>query len=309
MIPVSIVILSYNKADELLKNIPPLLSARDHPNEFEIIIVDNNSKDGAKEVLLGLQKKHPEIILVLNKDNKGVGGGRNSGWAVAQREFIVALDDDTSIDIDDIRKIPSLFEQYSEAGIIAFRVVHPITGDLQNPHGDTPCEVANHHGAGFALRKEIYEKIGGNADEVEYGADELEYAIRVHAQGWKILYIPELTVFHNTRQQVKPTEYYMAAGYLYGNVCWYYKYFPKWMASRNSRRYLIIAARYWLPSFGIRSFKSLITIYMKAKKEGILKHQSIPAKTVAFYDNPNLRPEFGNVPLYRKAFDRIRGKR
>ncbi len=308
MIPVSVVVVSYNKVDDMRKNLPPLLAERANLDEFEIIIVDNDSTDGSKEFLLELQREHPEITLVLNEKNKGVGGGRNSGWEVAKRDFIVALDDDTKIAIEDIRRIPSLFEKYDKAGILAFRIVHPVTGDLQNPHGDSPCEVANHHGAGFALRRDIYVKIGGNDEEVEYGADELDFAIRVRAQGWQVLYIPELTVFHNPPIRDKPTEVYLDNGYLYGNVRLLYKFFPKKMAVRNSRRYTFIAARAWLAEYGLSSLTRLVKTYKKAKQDGIAVHLSIPRETIDFYNNTALRPEFGNVLLFNKVMERLKRK-
>ena len=305
----SVVILSYNRLNELSKNLPRLLSDSHHPDEFQIIVVDNNSTDGSREFLVDLQKKYPKIVLVLNDRNLGVGGGRNTGFAVAQREYIVALDDDTAIATKDLRRVPDLFEKHINAGILAFHVIHPISGEPQNPHGDTPCEVANHHGAGFAFRRFLYRTLGGIDEECDYGAEELDFAIRVHAQGWRTLYIPELTIYHNSLERNSATEQLRRIRRTYNNVRVYYKYFPIGMASRNSCRYVIVAVRSWLVTYGVSGVEKLVSAGMKGRSSGLLQHQTIPADTAAFYDDPFLRPEFGNVPLLRKAIDRFRYSR
>ena len=309
---VSVVILSHNRLDEISRNLPRLLSERSTFDEFEIIVVDNNSTDGSREFLINLQKEHPEIILVLNEKNKGVGGGRNSGFSMVNRKYVVALDDDTSIAIDELRQIPSLFEKYNRAGILAFRVVHPITGYLQNPHGDIPCEVANHHGAGFAIRRELLNILGGIDEECDFGAEELDFAIRVHAQGWQVLYVPELIVYHNSLETINrelKIIQFRRMRRVFNNVRTYYKFFSVSMASRNSRRYTLIAIRSWVMTQKFNGLKDILRImqaHSEGRKAGLLKHQSVPAKTVEFYNNSNLRPEFGNVPLYRKVIDRIK---
>lgn len=305
-LPVSIVVLSYNKLSDLSNNLPQLLSEKNSPDEFELIVVDNVSTDGSREYLIELKKQYPEIILVLNEINNGVGGGRNSGWKLASREFIIALDDDSSIKIEDVRQIPYLFKKYHDAGILAFRVIHPITHNLQNPHGLEACEVANHHGSGFALRRSIFNQIGGNDEAVLYGADELEFSIRVYAHGWKVIYIPELTIYHNVTKKSNPTELFLAAGYIYGNVRLLFKFFPKYMATRNSIRYCIITSRFWLSEFGFLSLKKLIITYLRARKEGVQNHQKIPNKTIKFYNSSKLLPEFGNVPLHTKLIQLLR---
>jgi GT2 family glycosyltransferase len=305
-LPLSIVILSYNLIDDLKKNLTYFINSRAFKDEYEIIVVDNNSKDGSKEFLMEMQIKFPELKLVLHNENKGCGAGRNSGWEVAQHEYILAIDHDAFISIDHIRRVPQFFEDYPSAGILGFKIIHQVTRDLQNPHGEQICEIANHHGAGFALRRKIFQKIGGNDDEVEYGADELDFSIKVYSDGWKILYIPEIVVLHNNIIRDKKEELYRANGYLYGNIRLLYKYFPKRIALRNGARYLIIASRVWFINFGISSFIIMYQTYIKARREGLSRKQTISQSTIDHYDNYSLRPEFGNVPIHLKIYSYLK---
>ena len=299
-LPISIVILSYNLIQDLKKNLSYFLDSKAFESEYEIIVVDNNSQDGSQEYLLGMKEKFSELKLVLRGANNGCGGGRNSGWEIAQNDYILAIDHDAFISVEDIRKIPALFDKYPEAGILGFKIVHAVTGDLQNPHGDQVHEIANHHGAGFALRRKIFTKLGGNDDEVPYGADELDLSIKVYSNGWKILYIPQVTILHNNIIRDKKEELFRTNGYLYGNIRLLYKYFPKKMAFRNGMRYLFIASRTWLFEFGFLNFVKMYKTYIKAKNDGLARKYKISQETIAHYDNVLLRPEFGNVPLCSK---------
>jgi GT2 family glycosyltransferase len=300
MLSLSLIILSHNRLLEISKNLPLLISSLDEPDEIQIIIVDNNSTDGSQLYLIDLQKKYPKIKLVLNNRNLGVGGGRNSGFAFATREYIVALDDDTSITIEDLRRIPKLFEKYSRAGLLAFRVVNPISNEIQNSHGESPCEIANHHGAGFAFRKIVYDHIGGIDEECDFGAEELDFSIRVRANGWVVLYVPELTVFHNNLPRKIIVDKFRRMRRVYNNVRIYFKYFPKWMAFRNGSRYLLLASRTWIMNYGLSGINDLVIAAFQGYDAGKLKYKTIPKDVVHFYNNIRLLPEFGNVPLFYK---------
>lgn len=298
--PVSIVVLSHNRLDELSKNLLPILSGFAYPTEFQIIIVDNNSDDGSKAFLIDLQKKYSFIQLVLNDRNLGVGGGRNSGFTLAKRDYIVALDDDSHIEIEDLRRIPNLFEKYNNAGILAFRVVNPITREFQNQHGEIVCEIANHHGAGFAFRKVIYELTGGIDNACDFGAEELDFSIRTRVHGWSVLSIPDIVVLHNNLKRDPSLDRFRRIRRVYNNIRIYSKYFPKWMALRNGGRYLILAIRTWLPNYGIFSTNELLTAGFQGYKAGRLINRPIPKKVIVFYNDTRLRPEFGNVPIRNK---------
>lgn len=297
MLPISLVILSYNRLEELSNNIPLLLSSFSSKDEIQVIIVDNCSNDGSKEYLYNLQKKFPSIILVLNERNLGVGEGRNSGFRKAEREFIVSLDDDSSIQFDDLLKIPSIFERNPDAGILAFQVVKKTTNEPQNLCYKRQCEVAHHHGAGFAFRRSILDFVGGIDASCDFGGEELDFAIKVRAQGWKIIFIPEIIISHNNIYASGNLAKHRRIRRTYNNIRIFYKYFPRWMAFRNSCRYVIIMIINWLRNFGPGGLNKVIASALNGRKSGIIDHQYIPQNTVRFYNNSKLMPEFGNIPL------------
>ena len=59
---------------------------------FEVIVVDNDSKDGSREMI---KKEFPQVKLVSNKQNLGFTKANNQGIKVAKGEYILLLNSDT----------------------------------------------------------------------------------------------------------------------------------------------------------------------------------------------------------------------
>ncbi|KAG1648928.1 putative glycosyltransferase EpsJ [Nymphon striatum] len=89
----SIIIPCYNMERYLPQCIDSLLDQNLNPAEFEIIIVNDESKDSTLRVANNYAAKHPNIIVV-DKKNAGVGAARNTGYDLAKRkiprEFMVS---------------------------------------------------------------------------------------------------------------------------------------------------------------------------------------------------------------------------
>jgi len=60
----------------------------------QLILVDDGSSDSSKSIALKYQKKYPNNILVLSKENGGVASARNMGLEHAEGEFVNFLDSD-----------------------------------------------------------------------------------------------------------------------------------------------------------------------------------------------------------------------
>lgn len=61
--------------------------------DLELIVIDDGSSDSSFQLLKGLQKKHPRL-LVLEQENQGPYPARNKGLAQAQGQYIAFLDAD-----------------------------------------------------------------------------------------------------------------------------------------------------------------------------------------------------------------------
>lgn len=99
----SVVIVSFNTKKLLDDCLTSLYkSIRGQPFDVEIIVVDNVSTDGSREMLF---KKYPKVITILNAKNIGFGRANNQGIRKAIGEYILLLNSDTIIPNDAIKKL------------------------------------------------------------------------------------------------------------------------------------------------------------------------------------------------------------
>ena len=85
---ISVIIPTYNRKHTLQRAIDSVLSQTFKP--YEIIIVDDGSKDGTKEWLL---QNYPSVQYI-HQPNNGVSSARNKGIQISQGSWIALLDSD-----------------------------------------------------------------------------------------------------------------------------------------------------------------------------------------------------------------------
>lgn len=92
----SIIIVSYNTADITIDCLKSIKEDKGLKNiDYEIIIVDNDSKDDSLEKIKKLNL--PNLIIIANKENSGFGRANNQGIKIAKGNYILLLNSDTII--------------------------------------------------------------------------------------------------------------------------------------------------------------------------------------------------------------------
>jgi glycosyltransferase involved in cell wall biosynthesis len=89
---VDIIIVTYNRIKYFKTSIEFLYRSTKHP--FNIIAVDNGSKDGTREYILEMEKKGLVWKHVFNKENLPLSKAFTKGFKVSKSEFVVIADDD-----------------------------------------------------------------------------------------------------------------------------------------------------------------------------------------------------------------------
>lgn len=93
---VSVVIPTYNRREIVLRAVGTVFAQEFPAADFEVVVVVDGSRDGSAEALRALSA--PCAFRVLEQENRGLAGARNTGWREAKGELIVFLDDDMLCD-------------------------------------------------------------------------------------------------------------------------------------------------------------------------------------------------------------------
>lgn len=88
----SVIIPTYNRRDLVARTITALFEQTFPAAEYEIIVVVDGSTDGTSAVLRVLEA--PCRLRVIEQENRGPAGARNSGLSAAEGEVVIFLDDD-----------------------------------------------------------------------------------------------------------------------------------------------------------------------------------------------------------------------
>ncbi len=200
---ISVVIPAYNEEKYIGKTLESLLQP-ECKGELEIIIV-NDSYDDTEEVVTKFQKTHDNIVLINQKERKGLSAARNRGAQEASYPIIAFLDADCVANrnwLDTIqRRIKagaicvvgpnfadspkSFFEKF-------FFNVSAIGGQIFNITGLPLLTLGNNS----AFSKSVFDKIGGYRDILSEDFDMLLRTKKIV----KVIYDKDMAVLTSTRR-------------------------------------------------------------------------------------------------------------
>ena len=192
-IGISAIVTAYERIDQTLNTLRILESCDPQPDEI-LVHVDGNSNDCVKAIA----STFPQIRVLCSSERIGPGGGRNKLVAAAQHQLIASFDDDSyPIDSDYFSRVKQLFDRVPEASIICASLYH--AGEAIGLDERKAQWTADFSGGACVFRREAFLNAGGYVPlPVAYGMEEVDLALRLHAQGGRILSSSWLRVFHDT---------------------------------------------------------------------------------------------------------------
>jgi GT2 family glycosyltransferase len=127
---VSIVILSYNTSELLKKCLESIYLHLQ--GKFEVIVVDNASKDESVKMVKDTFKK---VRLIENPHNSGFAGGCNLGAASAKGEHILFLNSDAEVKDNPLPILLQTFNDHDNVAVVG-GILENYNGSLQRSFGD-----------------------------------------------------------------------------------------------------------------------------------------------------------------------------
>ncbi len=210
---ITAIVCTYNRADLLQECLDALTDQSAQSEDYEILLVDNNSTDATREVGEKVASQFKNFRYVF-EPIQGLSQARNTGWKNAHSEWVIYVDDDAKAAKNFIERAIWLIEEhgYEVFGGVYLpwykygkpRWYKDQYGSNKKKYQSITALKGDHTLAGgvMAVKAAVLEKYGGystqlgmKGDTVAYG-EEVELQFRMRADGLNTMYDPELIIYH-----------------------------------------------------------------------------------------------------------------
>lgn len=222
----SICIVSWNVANDLRGCLSSLFG-REQGIDYEVIVIDNGSRDGTLDML---RREFPQVRRVENHENRGFGTANNQGIRLARGGYVLFLNPDTLVYPGALAKMVDFLRDRPEVGVVGPKLLSA-DGSLQPAarrfpgwgvffHQHTPlkhlrlfkgandrykmrdfswtetAEVDVVSGAALLIRREALAKILGFDEGYFMFFEEIDLCRRVKESGYPIFFLSEAVITH-----------------------------------------------------------------------------------------------------------------
>jgi O-antigen biosynthesis protein len=224
---ISIVIVNYKVPYCLIEALHSLRLAELY-DRCEVIIIDNASGDGSREIVAS---KFQEAQWIQLKTNVGFGKACNIGVEAARGEYLLLLNPDTVISAKTLSDAVGFMEAHPKAGLMGPKILNP-DGTLQlscrrsipTPavafyyfaglsylfpkskrfgryhltymDEDTMAQVDVISGSFMFMRRELFNEIGGFDKRFFMYGEDIDLCYRISHAGHEVWYCPQIKIVH-----------------------------------------------------------------------------------------------------------------
>ena len=227
---VSAVVCTYQNPGLLESAIRSLLEQDLPPDEYEIIVVDNNSQDETPRVVerLGCNRSPP--VRYVQETRQGLSHARNRGVKAALADIVAFLDDDAEAERGWLSGLLEAYGKHPDIWAVGGRIL-PIWHTCERPEwwtedylawlslidwGDAPRALTWPErilGTNCSFRKSVFREFGyfdprlGRRGKALLGHEETEIQQRIHLENKVVFYTPDSVVRHHVPAERLSEEY------------------------------------------------------------------------------------------------------
>ncbi len=207
-----IVYVAYNSEKWIDRCFSSFLCSDYNLQNVNIYVVDNASTDSTVEKLYQAKQKLEGrtggFEIIQSENNLGFGRGNNLGFRKGRSDIVCFFNIDTEILNTTLSELMKTVEQSEENTAMwelrQFPYEHP---KIYNP---VTMEALWSSGAAFAIRREVYEKLGGFDEKIFMYGEDVDLSWRLRSHGYKIRYVPRSVIMHYSYEEagvVKPNQH------------------------------------------------------------------------------------------------------
>lgn len=216
----SVVIVSYNTKGLTQNAIKSVLKEKSTVS-LEIIVIDNDSKDGSRQMLRAYKEKG-EVKLIENDTNTGFSFANNQGIRIAKGRHVLLLNSDTVVKKEALKELVGFADTHNDAGVVASQLLNA-DGSIQPscfyfptvknailefwfekrglfgkyaPKTKKSVVIEAAVGASFLMTQRALKKVGKLDEKYYFYFEDIDYCRRVKAVGLKVYYLPDSKVIH-----------------------------------------------------------------------------------------------------------------
>lgn len=313
---VSIIIVSFNNCEILLKTIRSLIN-NINSTHFEIIVVDNNSKENNVQEI---EKNFPYINLIKNHKNLGFGRACNLGAGVAMGEYCLFCNSDIILLEDPLPNMLKIFNNCADAGLVGIQLLN---SDLtyQTSYYSKPTltkkfleligikkillkfirtksptksifKVDIVKGAFFLINRHLFNEVGGFDLRFFMYVEDVDLSYKISKLGYNNYFLNEEKIIHLGWHSVSLEN---PLTYFYGNIgliifyLKHYSYFKSLLLTVLLLNFIAVYYLYYLLTLNqekSRMLRKLIKFFYSCFKH-LIKSRS-KCKTLKFIDGNKL---------------------
>lgn len=206
---VSVIIPCRDVAAVLDAQLDALSHQRDAP-PFEVVVVDNGSRDGTADLVARRAVHDPRVRLVTAADGRGANYARSRGVRAARAGHLAFCDADDVVGPRWIAAIArALVDHECVTGPLDTRTLNPEW--LVRTRGELPMDGPRRHleavpvvpGGNMGIRRATLDAIGGFRDDLDTAGEDVELSLRLLRGGIAIHFDPDAVVAYRYRTDAR----------------------------------------------------------------------------------------------------------